>query len=109
MYAEVFNEFEQLWNSAVVVDESLLEKYKKEYLANRIVKSFVPYKNTKKQIEPNKMQVRALKNLDELRKKGEEKALLISATGTGKTFLAAFDVNQANAKIIDFFTEGIHK
>ena len=38
------------------------------------------------------MQKEALVNLEKLRKQGANKALLISATGTGKTYLSAFDV-----------------
>ncbi len=50
-----------------------------------------------KPITPNKMQAEALSNLRELREKGESKALLISATGTGKTYLAALDVRACAA------------
>ena len=53
------------------------------------------------EIKPNSMQVQALKNLEETRKEND-RALLISATGTGKTYLSAFDVKQANVKKILF-------
>ncbi|WP_294728349.1 DUF3427 domain-containing protein, partial [uncultured Fusobacterium sp.] len=53
------------------------------------------------EIKPNSMQVQALKNLEETRKENN-RALLISATGTGKTYLSAFDVKQAKAKKILF-------
>ena len=53
------------------------------------------------EIKPNSMQVQALKNLEETRKEND-RALLISATGTRKTYLSAFDVKQANAKEILF-------
>jgi superfamily II DNA or RNA helicase len=43
-------------------------------------------------IVPNDMQEKALANLVRLREHGATKALLVSATGTGKTYLAAFDV-----------------
>lgn len=33
-------------------------------------------------------------NLVQLRKQGESRAIIISATGTGKTYLSAFDVRQ---------------
>ncbi|MGO2100163.1 DEAD/DEAH box helicase [Vagococcus salmoninarum] len=49
-------------------------------------------------IIPNKMQTIALKNLRELRLTGANKGLIISATGTGKTYLSAFDVNQFKPK-----------
>ena len=44
------------------------------------------------------MQGEALENLMELRKENKSKALIISATGTGKTFLSAFDVQAVNPK-----------
>lgn len=43
------------------------------------------------ELVPNKMQTAALENLARLREEGATKALLVSATGTGKTYLAAFD------------------
>lgn len=46
----------------------------------------------------NRMQKVALQNLRELRETGAKKGLVISATGTGKTYLAAFDVLQAKPK-----------
>ncbi|MDF7640552.1 DUF3427 domain-containing protein [Bifidobacterium sp. ESL0784] len=45
-------------------------------------------------IEPNAMQQEALMNLAQLRKAGESQAIIVSATGTGKTYLSAFDVRQ---------------
>ena len=50
------------------------------------------------QVMPNKMQVDALAGIERVREDGGEKALLISATGTGKTYLAAFDVHQFQPK-----------
>ena len=40
------------------------------------------------------MQVEALMNLAQLRKQSESRAIIVSATGTGKTYLSAFDVRQ---------------
>ena len=48
------------------------------------------------EIIPNSMQVEALENLEQLRMDGKKKAVLISATGTGKTYLSAFDVGNFN-------------
>lgn len=47
---------------------------------------------------PNDMQKRALENLKRLRKSEEDKALVIAATGTGKTYMSAFDVIEYNPK-----------
>lgn len=52
----------------------------------------------RKYILPNKMQKRALENLRDLRETGANRGLVISATGTGKTYLAAFDVAQFKPK-----------
>lgn len=47
-------------------------------------------------ITPNSMQIEALENLKRLRSDGKNKALIISATGTGKTYLSAFDALEFN-------------
>ena len=44
------------------------------------------------EIRPNSMQQEALLALDFVRAEGADKAIIISATGTGKTMLSAFDV-----------------
>ena len=44
------------------------------------------------------MQRDALANIRKLREEGERKAVVISATGTGKTYLSAFDVRQFQPK-----------
>ncbi len=53
-------------------------------------------------VRPNKMQTEALANLKTLRQNGAKRALLISATGTGKTYLAAFDVAAVNPQRLLF-------
>lgn len=53
-------------------------------------------------ISPNSMQVEALENLKNLRAEGKIKALIISATGTGKTYLSAFDAKALNPKKLLF-------
>ena len=81
------------------VDDEWIKKY------DLIYKS-IKYDNLSKnkqnryleKIQPNIMQKEALENLEELRKRGCKKALLISATGTGKTYLSAFDVASFNPK-----------
>ncbi|SHO60207.1 DUF3427 domain-containing protein [Algoriphagus zhangzhouensis] len=53
-------------------------------------------------ISPNSMQKEALENLSNLRAEGKNKALIISATGTGKTYLSAFDSQAFNPKKLLF-------
>ncbi len=42
------------------------------------------------------MQAEALRSLKAIRDKTKDKALIISATGTGKTILCALDVREVN-------------
>ena len=55
-----------------------------------------------KEIKPNFMQEQAMERLKELRDQNEKRALIISATGTGKTYLAAFDALQFQPKRLLF-------
>ena len=48
------------------------------------------------------MQAGALKELAKIHEQSEPRALLISATGTGKTYLVALDVKQAKPKRVLF-------
>lgn len=99
-------EFNRLFDIATPVDEDFLSAYSLIYSQEQkwAKKSYEAYKEAnvvelnQEKINPNKMQIAAMKNLKALRDNGETKALLISATGTGKTYLAAFDVNSYNPK-----------
>ncbi len=44
------------------------------------------------------MQVEAIQGLERLRENGQDRGLLISATGTGKTYLSAFELRNYNPK-----------
>ncbi len=66
------------------------EIYHSQFLLNRKNK-LESLAESQPLIKPNSMQIDALENLNKLRIQGKNKALIISATGTGKTFLSAFD------------------
>ena len=51
-------------------------------------------------IEPNHLQQTALQELDLRRNFGWKKGIVVLPTGTGKTFLAAFDTKKATGKIL---------
>ena len=51
---------------------------------------------------PNAMQLPALERLRQVRECGRVRSLIVSATGTGKTVLSAFDVKQFQAKRLLF-------
>ncbi|SFC49700.1 DUF3427 domain-containing protein [Clostridium uliginosum] len=90
---EVLNEFQAMWSDADDLTLDWLETYEDIYLKQReaLRKSTVP-RISQYTLKPNKMQVSAIQSLNNIRENGALKALLISATGTGKTYLSAFDV-----------------
>ena len=99
---KVCSEFEQLWNSRRSLDfELFYEEYRTKYEAIRkqrrqAAKERVPLLEAYR-LQPNTMQVGFIRSLKELYEKGERKGLLISATGTGKTYASAFGVRDALA------------
>ncbi|WP_151950261.1 DEAD/DEAH box helicase [Aliarcobacter butzleri] len=95
---DVLNEFETLWQNSIDVDDEFLTSYSN--FLNRQNKEFKSF--SLNQIKTNFMQEKALEKLANLRKKGENKALIIAATGTGKTYLSAFDVRNFKAKTMLF-------
>lgn len=99
---QIQNHLASEWEQAKVLTPEWVTEYRSNYkpvvnnqnLANGVnVDQVAP-----QYIVPNKMQKVALDNLKELRETGAQKGLVISATGTGKTYLAAFDVLQAKPK-----------
>ncbi|MDN5107276.1 DEAD/DEAH box helicase [Aliarcobacter butzleri] len=95
---DVLNEFGTLWKNSIDVDDKFLTSYSN--FLNSQNKEFKSFNSN--QIKTNFMQEKALEKLENLRKKGENKALIIAATGTGKTYLSAFDVKNFKAKTILF-------
>lgn len=93
----VVSEFKNLWNEASDLTLDLIETYEKIYKKQKEVtrKSTIPSLEQYK-LKPNKMQISAIDSLKKLRNSGENKGLLISATGTGKTYLSAFDIREFN-------------
>ena len=57
---------------------------------------------TTSKIKPNQMQSQALEALNVLHKRNEPRALLVSATGTGKTYLSAFEIERTKPKKVLF-------
>lgn len=102
LLGELRGEFNSLWNdtSTVLLSQDWIENYA-AYRSARPSKpkskptfksAETPAQNALEEIKPNKMQQRALEALGVIHRKDEARALLVSATGTGKTFLSAFDV-----------------
>lgn len=101
------------WEKAKPLNE-IIDSYEKWYDNNKDLNKLInpfPIKEedylSSQEIKPNKMQKEALRNLNNFREQyGETKAIAISATGTGKTLLAAFDVKQYKPKKFLFL---VHK
>ncbi len=91
---KVEEEFDKQWKQSISLTEEWIEEYQKVYVKPQRHKTI----NVSKEIKPNYMQKNALESLDNLRKNNKDKSLLISATGTGKTYLAAFDVKAVHPK-----------
>lgn len=97
-YNDALIEFELIWNNTLELDSKLIEKYRLQ-LDYAIEKWDMDYINaTDNKINPNSMQRKALRELRRYRDTGVKKALIISATGSGKTYLAAFDARNFGAK-----------
>lgn len=87
---------DDLWNKAVPLTEEWIADYAEHYEDRKpnIQIERTDYFIESEEIRPNRMQEPALLALLKLRQQGAEKGLVVSATGTGKTYLAAFDVKQ---------------
>lgn len=101
MLSQIRNEFDSLWNQADDLDK-VLPIYEKIY---DDTKRFTNIREISKELKeknitltPNYMQEQFLENIRNLIKHGEDKAILVSATGTGKTYASAFAVNDFNPK-----------
>lgn len=96
---QIRENMKQEWESALYLTKDWIIEYQKDYRPQIISKEdFVVANDFSDYITPNKMQQTALKSIQTLRDNGEKKGLIISATGTGKTYLSAFDVLQVKPK-----------
>lgn len=95
----ILDEFDLLWNNVESFTNAFLESYRQNYISKKRMKNIIipNLLNKKNQIKPNKFQNDALNNLKSIREQNKRKALLVAATGTGKTYLSAFDVKEFNS------------
>ena len=94
--------FEQTFNEAKRITEDELYFYRNKYysIPRQLNKENNHFQEglDRKIFEPNLLQIEAIDNLNKLREEHEDRALVVSATGTGKTILSAFDVRNFRAK-----------
>lgn len=104
---DIVNEFNELWNSEYALDfEHFYEIYKTRYeiikhQRQEAKKDKIP-SFEKYTLKPNSMQEEFILNLRKIMEKGEKRALLISATGTGKTYASAFAMRELGFKKVLF-------
>lgn len=99
------SQFQQMWQEAMPLTDIWLKQYTDKYHSlQKLKREFATAQEniSTNDIAPNKMQQEALKALAKLQQNNKHKALLISATGTGKTYLSAFAVKKANPKRLLF-------
>ena len=117
IYKSVIEDFDALWESpnSLEINEVVLRDYATVYYEQKRINRELQRKkialekvNTLQEtksvsfeqilLEPNSMQLEFVRKLNEIRAMGEHKALLISATGTGKTYASAFALREINPK-----------
>ena len=94
---KICKEFENLWNHKnTKAYEDFFSQYRTQYeivkRQREIVRGEQIVSLEAFRLQPNSMQVGFIDNLKKLQEEGAKKALLISATGTGKTYASAFAV-----------------
>ena len=104
---EILKEFRDLWMSPFSREyDDFIEIYKLQYkitsnqrkiAAEEAVPSMEKYK-----LQPNSMQLTFISNLQKIISAHQERALLISATGTGKTYASAFAMRELGFKRVLF-------
>ena len=107
MAKEIVAEFNRLWNSEYALEfNEFYENYKEQYKIIKhqrdIARKDQVVSIEKYRLKPNSMQVGFITNLKKILEAGEDRALLISATGTGKTYASAFAMRELGFKRVLF-------
>lgn len=89
-YKDVLLEFQNLWEKTYTLNQGHINEYAQK-ISFAIERWDMDYDLAAQSVTPNYMQRKALKELNRNRALGVGKSLIISATGSGKTYLAAFD------------------
>ncbi|WP_461815791.1 DUF3427 domain-containing protein [Faecalimonas sp.] len=99
---DILTEFNALWNSdATYSFEEVIESYTAAYVKNKIIEKQKKIAREESvpsieeyRLQPNSMQVEFVNNLEQIYKSGEDRALLVSSTATGKTYASAFAMRE---------------
>ena len=112
MAKEIVAEFNRLWNSEYALEfNEFYENYKEQYKIIKhqrdIARKDQVVSLEKYRLKPNSMQVGFITNLKKILEAGEDRALLISATGTGKTYASAFAMRELGFKRVLFLVHRV--
>lgn len=107
MAEEIISEFDRLWNSQHTFGfDDFYENYKEEYNIVKHQRDIAGQEKIvsleKYNLKPNSMQIAFITNLKKIIDAGKNRALLISATGTGKTYASAFAMRELGFKRVLF-------
>ena len=106
VYKNAYIEFDYIWNKTYKLSQERIDLYAQK-INFAIERWDMDYDLAEQVIKPNYMQRKALKELNRNRAIGVNRALIVSATGSGKTYLAAFDaLNFAPNRLLYVVHEG---
>ncbi len=97
VFEQAMVEFEEKWNGTHLLNSEIINLYANK-LNFAIERWDMDYDLSTANIKPNFMQRKALKELNRYRAVGTNRALVVAAAGSGKTYLAAFDALNFNPK-----------
>lgn len=97
VYKQAMSEFEDKWQATHLLNPEIINLYANK-LNFAIERWDMDYELSAANIKPNFMQRKALKELNRYRAVGTNRALVVAAAGSGKTYLAAFDALNFNPK-----------
>lgn len=90
-----YETFEDLFNNhSIEITDEVLREYSRTWIKPKMFKKDSSLINN--EIEPREAQIEALYYLNKSRFEGYDKALVVAATGVGKTYIAAFDSKKYN-------------
>ncbi len=100
---DLMDEFTELWHSECAKPfPDFIDEYELHYRIvqeqRKIAKKMRAPSLEQYRLQPNSMQLGFIANLEKIRAAGESKALLISATGTGKTYASAFALREGRVE-----------
>lgn len=94
MIGKVLEEFKKIWKLSKPLEE-IIDVYEKVYKSHKEMIANTQLVDIPQiKLKPNLMQLEFIQSMTQIRESGAKRALLISATGTGKTYASAFELRE---------------